>query len=238
MSNTTKIVRDDSVTVPEALRRLASQNIKPARQSLYTAVSKGKIREITDKEKNPDGKRRVSMASVMEYIAAGGFKPRGKAGHTAAMEIVTSLPAKEPSSKDGLDNISAAESVEKQPPRVPQGTRQSGQANNHSGDTRLASKPVAQHFDKKVAQRQSENPKSMPPVMTPTKRRRLMRNLPIKLNSKGNVTMPLRAIKNSLRHLDFEETKAIRDWADNRLLTVLRPTPNTMLNDSEPQNPS
>jgi hypothetical protein len=238
MSNTTKIVRDDSVTVPEALKRLASQNIKPARQSFYTAVNKGKIREVTDKEKNPDGKRRVSMASVMEYIAGGGFKPHGKSDHAATMESFPPPLVEEPSRRDDLANIAAAKSFEKLPTQIPQSTRQSGQANNHSEPTRHASKPVVQYSDKKVAQRQNEKPQSLPPVMTRTRRKRLMRHLPIKLNSKGNVTLNLRAIKNSLRHLDYEETKAIRDWADNRLLTVLRPTPNAVLNNSESNNQS
>lgn len=33
----------------------------------------------------------------------------------------------------------------------------------------------------------------------------------------------LRSLKDQLRHLNFAETKSIRDWADNRLLTILHP---------------
>lgn len=56
---------------------------------------------------------------------------------------------------------------------------------------------------------------------------------------KGRRHLPLRVIKNNLRHLDFEQTKALRDWADNRLLTVLRPAASlagTGANNENPQH--
>lgn len=43
-----------------------------------------------------------------------------------------------------------------------------------------------------------------------------------KKKKEGKRRLPhLRELKNNLRHLDFEQTKSIRDWADNRLLNVL-----------------
>lgn len=219
MNNNTNNTGDEHVTITEALKRLSNQNVTPARQSFYAAIGTGKILEVTAQANSPEGKRMVAWASVLEYIEHGGFKPRRKHtsttdGKTEAASPATGLnvPAAQippASAKIGMPNPLPTESPQTQssanaespsPGHTP--AKPSDQASpNHSNDKR-----------KSAAQGQ----RAMPKVQVKP---------PGNGKSEARHSQSLRVIKNRLRHLDFDQTKAIRDWADNRLLTVLRPSP-------------
>ena len=188
MDTTIEPTSDDAVTIAEALKRLGKQ--APARQSFYAAVNKGKIREVTDKNSKPGSKRMISWQSVLEYIAAGGFKQSQKSDAATGSDLktipVTSGKEATPSKADPAPTADTTANP-----------RRSG------NPTKPGKQKPASSQNRSTAEVEANSGKN--------------------INSRGRRTAPLRVIKQSLRHLDYEQTKAIRDWADNRLLTVLRP---------------
>ena len=191
MDTTIEPTSDDAVTIAEALKRLGKQ--APARQSFYAAVNKGKIREVTDKNSKPGSKRMISWQSVLEYIAAGGFKQSQKSDAATGSDLktipVTSGKEATPSKADPAPTADTTANPAK--------PRRSG------NPTKPGKQKPASSQNRSTAEVEANSGKN--------------------INSRGRRTAPLRVIKQSLRHLDYEQTKAIRDWADNRLLTVLRP---------------
>jgi hypothetical protein len=215
MDNHTTNSGDEAVTITEALKHLAKLNLTPARQSFYDAVNTGKILEVTDKENNPDGKRMVSWPSVFSYVEGGGFKPRQKSSVTTVGESETAATETAPEVPDSTAVAAVLETGNPKPPNpnsppIIPGTK----GDNHSAGNDSAKhrpKPHSKGKRKPAPSPESTNPEGED-------------KSPENNKSKGRRNPPLRAIKNGLRHLGFEDTKAIRDWADNRLLTVLRPT--------------
>lgn len=191
MDTTIEPTSDDAVTIAEALKRLEKQ--APARQSFYAAVNKGKIREVTDKDREPDGKRMVSWQSVQDYIAAGGFKQSRKSEAATGSDVeANSVASGKEATPSKADPAPAADTT-----AIPAKPRRSG------NPTKPVKQKPASSQNRSTADVEANSGKN--------------------INSRGRRTAPLRVIKQSLRHLDYEQTKAIRDWADNRLLTVLRP---------------
>lgn len=202
----------DAVTITEALKRLGNQ--APARPTFTQAVNREKILKLTDKT-TPDGRTMVSWASVLEYVASGGFKARPKSVVTTDIEIET-RPATETVSPDTpgarvLEVAVAPKSARSEPPNII--------IHGTNGGNRAVQPPPAKDHPslKSGGRRKPTQPRehSSPRVKAASEGG---------ANSKVHRNPPLRAIKNNLRHLNFEESKNIRDWMDNRLLTVLRPT--------------
>ena len=220
---------DDSVTITDALKRIGNQ--APTRQSFYAAVNKGKIREVTDKINNPYGKRMISWTSVLEYMAQGGFKPRGTANRNVTetgdptvkpTPEVTPAPLENTTSGNGDTNSPEPESV-------PIAAVAAEYPNTPTEDSNL---PHTQAKQKHSNTERKPIPKNeCPPLVKEAKANGSH-------NEKGRRSPPLRMLKNSLRHLDFESAKNLRDWMDNRLLTVLRPTSRVTRPDAEIQQSS
>jgi len=184
---------DEIVTIVEALKRLGKQ--APTRQSFDAAVKRGKIIAVTDPENNPSGQRTVTWASVCAYIDHGGFRARQTSNTTTASVSDATLL--------GIEHA------------IPPSPVDSGVALTGNAPEPVKRRPAAKLASlggksKCVALHNRSAPKVGAPSEDST-------------GSKVRRTPALRTLKNSLRHLDFEQTKAIRDWADNRLLTVLRP---------------
>jgi len=228
MDNTKPNSGDDAVTIPEALKRLGKK--APARQSFYAAVNKGKIREVTDKE-NPKAPRMVSWKTVLEFIAGGGFKPRKTSGAADEAAPKATPPMAERTTMDSpQEPITVSSALAKSPttakPKKPQGLY-------HSGNTSAKNQDAPCHEQARGNSLRKSN--SAPP--------RECANPKVNMKSvasdkpKGRRHLPLRIIKNNLRHLDYEQTKAIRDWADNRLLTVLRPDSSVVTGNPETKTP-
>lgn len=215
METTPNITGADIVTISDALKRLGNQ--APARQSFHAAVMNGKIQKAPDTSDASDGKIRVFWTSVQAYIASGGFKPRVKSTSTTESKIETTPPATgQVVLEIPIDRVTAEAGMPNPPPLKSPLTHSSTNGENHSPEQTPA-KPIRSqkpnHFDgkpKHAAQSTRLIPNDQ--VKPAENEKPKVRNSP-----------PLRVIKNGLRHLDFEQTKAIRDWADNRLLTVLRP---------------
>ena len=208
------INNDDSVTISEALKRLGNQ--APSRPSFYSAVNNKKICEVGNKDSNPDGTRLISWASVSEYVAGGGFKSRKKLT-PATIQVISANP---------IDRI-AVEGTTTKPPMVesPKDVPRRNGANRLRGQTLAKSRCTQSpnHADTEhKPQPQRKHAMSEGPAKSVASETPRVRNSP-----------PLRVLKNGLRHLDFEQTKAIRDWADNRLLTVLRPA--SLVTSSNPE---
>ena len=211
---TTNNTNDDALTIREALARLGDR--APTRQSLYTAVNKGRIREFGDKETNPDGKRLISWASVQEYVTAGGFNSRRKLGDTSADEneaqteeatqVITMAPAEDVTAIEDIGpSIPESEDV------IPTAVTQDETSVQPSQKEDLETK--SQNPD------QPPKPSPVKEVSTPSSKD----NPPCRTEAKANRRQPtLRALKNKLRHLDFDGTKNLRDWMDHRLLNMPR----------------
>jgi hypothetical protein len=235
----TTTIGDDAVTISEALKRLGNQ--APSKPAFYNAVNSGKI---TKAPMSADGKIRVYMASVRQYIKEGGFKKRGKAGRKAAAsdakvhaeaEAETSAKAELsdeslpiPSAENNNSYTGKRKPPESEPPAVsPVPVKQ---YKNHGQDSqsRSETKPKPSTWKQR---------KPVPEKKHATHKTKVKSNgVPDAKGSRRNP--PLRVVKNTLRHLDFEQTKAIRDWADNRLLTVLRPAAPVLANpDEETKSP-
>lgn len=229
MENTPNNTGEDAVTITEALKRLGNQ--APARQSVYEAVNKGKIREVSNKEDNPDGKRIVSWASVREYIDGGGFKPRQKSRSTDEGQSETTplldkqgVQVSPPESRGEVS--SPAEPSGTVVPTEPRALKAGGKPGMPAQVTPPCIKATGKSSRKNnpAKSRERSNQKSPKKSVAPDK-------------PKDRRPPPLRTIKNNLRHLDYEQTKAIRDWADNRLLTVLRPASSVVGYDSGNKTP-
>lgn len=211
MQTTLKNSSDDAVTITEAIKRLDSQGRTPARQSFYSTINNKKIREIGCKESHSEGKRMVSWASVCEYVAAGGFAPRNVlnvAPEDREEKETLVLEKIEPpilSADTSMDSKAPALSLPESPLPLQTATDETRSSEEISADPSESKAPVN-------CEAKSE------PVPEPEFKEPVASD-----KSKGHRTPPLRKIKNSLRQLDFAQTKAIRDWADNRLLSVLRP---------------
>lgn len=211
MQTTLKNSSDDAVTITEAIKRLDSQGRTPARQSFYSAINNKKIREIGCKESHSEGKRMVSWASVCEYVAAGGFAPRNVlnvAPEDREKKETLVLEKIEPpilSADTSADSEAPALSLPESPLPHPIAT-----------DEHRSSEEISADPSESKALDDCETKSE--PVTQPDCKKPIAADKP-----KGHRTPPLRKIKNSLRQLDFDQTKAIRDWADNRLLSILRP---------------
>lgn len=228
MEPTSNITSAEIVTISEALKRLGNQ--APARQSFHAAVTNGKIQKAPDTPDASDGKIRVFWTSVLTYIASGGFKPRVKSTSTteskietipsATGQLVPAIPIDSVTAEAGMSNPPPLESPltlsstngEKRSPGQTTSKPPHLKTPNHSDAMR---KPAAQSARAMLKGQEKPAGSEKPKV----------RNSP-----------PLRVIKNGLRHLDFEQTKAIRDWADNRLLTVLRPALPVASSDTDNNN--
>ncbi len=217
METTTITTRsDDCVTIVEALKRLGNQ--APTRPSFDAAVKKGKIREVTDKANNPDGKKMVVWPSVLAYMERGGFKQCGKSGATSRCEPVAahgSTAPESPASSTGdvcHETDSPQPATPESPPTRPGPDKNGNSIGQPPIKPRPAQIPVNSAGKRKHAT--SQNCTTLKAEAKTTE----------DTNTKGRRNPPLRVIKNSLRHLDFEESKNVRDWLDNRLLTVLRST--------------
>ncbi len=220
---------EDAVTISAALKRLENQ--APARQSFYAAVNKGKIREISNKENNPDGKRLVSWASVLDYIAGGGFKSRQKSEPSDDNPTETTLSAVVQGALDSrTDCVTEVSDAVELSMKV---TSLDAEAVNGRGDTRTQTQPAPRREQAQGDGRSKRNSATTRERANPKPDKKATSGE----NLKGRRSLPLRTIKNNLRHLDYEQTKALRDWADNRLLTVLRPEWSVASNDSENQAP-
>ena len=192
----------DAVTIVEALKRLGSA--APSKPTFMQAIKRGKIRTITNDAK-PNGALIVSWQSVEAYIGKGGFKPRPKPAPAASNVSVP--PGVLPANTAEVSGVPLSESSPAKSPDA------AGIAGGESPTGKARPKAVHDHSIK------NRDPKEIQkPIGSKLKRR------PGRSDESGRRKPALRVIKNGLRHLNFEETKAIRDWADNRLLTVLRPT--------------
>jgi hypothetical protein len=226
-TNTT--TSDEAVTIREALKRLGAN--APARQSFYSAVKKGRIQKTPDTPDTGDSKTLIYWGSVEAYIGAGGFKSREKSSSTTESKIKTVSPGTgKVVPVSPTDRVTTETGVPNPPPpESPLSLSSKNGENRSPGQTRTKSirsqKP--NHSDgrqKLAAQGTHATPKAQ--VKPTGNEKPKVRNSP-----------PLRVIKNGLRHLDFEQTKAIRDWADNRLLTVLRRASPMEIADTNNENP-
>ena len=229
---------DDSVTVAEALKRLGKQNIKPARQSFYTAVKTGKILDVTDKENNPESKLKVSWASVQDYVSAGGFTPRRR-------------PAEAPDDSGSKPSGTDKQEPPEQPvqPMLPEQPEQSEQSEQYEQVSTDPVAPASRSNDSPPSTKQGvpsdatiSEPASRPDRVKPKQGPNQDHDRPPKKTGKKGKgkksgSHSIRGVKNSLRQLGFDDAKNIRDWLDNRLLTVLRPAPTVASSDADKENP-
>lgn len=211
----TKIIGENAVTIDEAIERLGSQ--APVRQTFAQAVKRGKIRKVID-ETGPNGETLVSWVSVQDYVANGGFKPRKQpaSGIVAAAESTLTPVPKEKSAVDVGSPKASKPSPMPVAPQIsstqrgtghhPAGHRPSGKG-SESAKSAESARHSPKHFPAQPRERAANQPKPNRDIAA----------------AKGRRNPPLRKLKDSLRHLDFEQMKSIRDWADNRLITVLCP---------------
>lgn len=244
---------DDSVTVAEALKRLGTQNIKPARQSFYTAVKAGKILDVTDKENNPESKLMVSWSSVQDYVSAGGFAPRRRPAE--APDDSGSKPSGTDQQEPPEQPVQAEQPeqpVQPQQPQQPQQPEQPEQSEQSEQHEQVSTDPVApasRSTDSSPTTTQQvpsdatiREPASRPDRVKPKQgpnpdHDRVPKKTDKKGKGKKTGSHSIRGVKNSLRQYGFDEAKNLRDWLDNRLLTVLRPAPTMAMSDDGKENP-
>lgn len=196
MNETNTNVPDGFITIAQALKRLADK--APARNSIYLAAKRGKIEKYT----GGSDKILVCWESVLRYIEGGGFKRRGMRERDKAItgKATTALPIAIVPSPTDL-NAGGSNGI---PATVP--------AAQSAHEVQVKSEPnstTPRHT------KGGRNP-SVQPVTT--------LNRPAKpLAEERPRSRRMKATKNSLRGLNFDETKEIRDWLDNRLFHVLRP---------------
>lgn len=214
----TKIIGENAVTIDEAIERLGSQ--APVRPTFIQAVKRGKIRKVTDKS-CPKGETLVSWASVEEYVANGGFKPRKQPASGIVAVAQSTLPPV-PKEKAAVDVGSPKASIPSPMPIAPQISNTQHGTGHHPAGHRPSGKSSKSAESAKSAESGRLGPKRFPaqPRDCAAKQPKPKRKVAA---VKGRRNLPLRKLKDSLRHLDFEQMKSIRDWADNRLITVLRP---------------
>lgn len=215
MEPTSNITSAEIVTISEALKRLGNQ--APARQSFHAAVMKGKIQKAPDTPDGSDGKIRVLWTSVQAYIASGGFKSREKSNSITESKTETVSPVTgQVVPVSPTDRVTTETGIPNPPP-----TESPLILSSTNGENRNSALIVAKPHHCKTPNRFDGKRKP-----APQRERTLPKGQakpPGNEKPKARKPLSLRVIKNGLRHLDFEQTKAIRDWADNRLLTVLRP---------------
>ena len=210
MKTNTSAVPDGYTTIPQAMKRLGDQ--APARQSFYNAVSGGKIEKFTTE----NGGILVLWASVLQYIEGGGFKRRGQrgaanlnSGGTATTPLAENHPAPTPADPSAVQTAAPAAAPAAAPVATPVASAikknqivklpihprgtRNRKKGHMAGPSRPAKTPQARHPDSQLSVEE---------------RRRRLR---------------LRGLKNDIRGLNFDESKNLRDWIDNRLLHVLRP---------------
>jgi hypothetical protein len=229
MSNTTHVIGEDIVTISEALKRL--ENKAPARQSFHAAVTNGKIQKAPDTPNCSDGKIRVFWTSVQAYIASGGFKSREKSNSVTESKTESASPATgQVVPEIPTDRFTAEADLQNPQPIASPLTHSSTNVEKRSPGQTSGKPPhlkTPNHFDgkrKSAPQHERAMPKGQVNPVSPEK-------------SKARNAPSLRVLKNSLRHLDFEQTKAIRDWADNRLFNVLHPAPLQASSEVDSKNP-
>jgi hypothetical protein len=184
-------------------------DISVSKETFMQAVKRKKITELTDKVNNPDKKRRYCPDSVDCYVANGGFKLRTKPA-CGAILVAESKPDPVPKECEtrsaGNSQVSSpAGQPATQQPAPTSSVRPRGQATRRPAPKKA--KPDGKRKSAQLSERQAKKDETTRDEAAAKTRRHL----------------PLRKLKDLLRHLNFEETKSIRDWADNRLLTVRRP---------------